>query len=124
MALPARRAAGLQSEPELMAHCRRQITERAAVPCAVRIIEAMPLTAVGKIFKPALRLDAVRHCVRRVADQLDVADMIDVGVRDVGGTIAVVLSAPDPSMADALANMRRELERYAFRIEVEPAPIR
>jgi len=112
------------SEPDLLAHCRRQITERAAIPCAVRILEAMPLTAVGKIFKPALRLDAVRHCVRRVAHQLDGAGMINVEVLDVGGTIAVVLSAPDPSMADALDNMRCELERYTFRVEVEPAPIR
>ena len=45
--------------------------------------------------------------------------MIDVEVRDAGGTIAVVLTAPDPSMADALNNMRRELERYTFRVEVE-----
>jgi fatty-acyl-CoA synthase len=110
------------SEPELLAHCRHQITERAAVPCAVRIIEAMPLTAVGKIFKPALRLDAVRHCVRRVAAQLDGAGMIGVEVRDASGTIAVVLTARDPSMAEALENVRRELERYTFRIEVASTP--
>jgi fatty-acyl-CoA synthase len=38
------------SESELMDHCRSEITERAAIPRTVRIIEAMPLTAVGKIF--------------------------------------------------------------------------
>ena len=43
------------SEPELVAHCQQEIAERAAVPRAVRIVEAMPLTAVGKVFKPALR---------------------------------------------------------------------
>jgi fatty-acyl-CoA synthase len=31
------------------------IVERAARPKAVRIVESMPLTAVGKVFKPALR---------------------------------------------------------------------
>jgi fatty-acyl-CoA synthase len=40
---------------ELMAFAERQISERAARPKAVRIIQAMPLTAVGKVFKPALR---------------------------------------------------------------------
>ena len=52
------------SESELLAHCQSEIAERAAVPRSVRVIEAMPLTAVGKIFKPALRLDAAQHCVR------------------------------------------------------------
>lgn len=32
-----------------------RIVERAARPKAVRIIEALPLTAIGKVFKPALR---------------------------------------------------------------------
>ena len=110
------------SECELMAHCRCEITERAAIPRAVRIIEAMPLTAVGKIFKPALRLDAVQRCVRNVAAQLDGAHAVEVEVRDAGGGIAVVLKAPDPSTAVPVDNMRRELERYTFRVEVESAP--
>jgi fatty-acyl-CoA synthase len=54
------------SESELMGHCRSEIAERAAIPRTVRIIETMPLTAVGKIFKPDLRLDVIRHCVRNV----------------------------------------------------------
>ncbi len=45
---------------------RERTPERAAVPVAVHPIEPMPLTAVGKIFKPALRIDAAR----RVAEQL------------------------------------------------------
>ena len=109
------------SESELMFHCQREITERAAVPRAVRIIEAMPLTAVGKIFKPALRLDAVRHCVRRVAAQLPGADAVDVEVRDARGAITVVLRVADEGMTGAVAEMRCELERYTFRVEVELA---
>ena len=109
------------SESELMCHCQREITERAAVPRAVRIIEAMPLTAVGKIFKPALRLDAVRHCVRGVTAQLPGADAVHVEVRDAGGAITVVLRLADEQMAAAVADMQRELERYTFRVEVESA---
>jgi len=109
------------SESELMAHCQQEITERAAIPRAVRIIEALPLTAVGKIFKPALRLDAVQRCVRSVAAQLDGAHAVDVEVRDAGGAIAVVLKVPGPA-TESVDNMRRELERYTFRVEVESAP--
>jgi fatty-acyl-CoA synthase len=107
------------SEPELMGHCRSEITERAAIPRTVRIIEAMPLTAVGKIFKPDLRLDVIRHCVRNVAARLDEDRTLGLEVRDTGGTIAVVLEVPDPSMADSAEKLRRELERYTFRVEVE-----
>ncbi len=107
------------SEAELMGHCRSEITERAAIPRTVRIIEAMPLTAVGKIFKPQLRLDAIRHCVRNVAARLHEGREIGIEVREMGGTIAVVLAVPDPSMTGAVDSLRRELERYTFRVEID-----
>jgi fatty-acyl-CoA synthase len=40
---------------ELARFAESRIAERAARPKAVRIIETMPLTAIGKVFKPALR---------------------------------------------------------------------
>ncbi len=43
------------SEQELLEHARANVPERPAAPHFVRIIETMPLTAVGKIFKPTLR---------------------------------------------------------------------
>ena len=42
-----------------MTFARAHIGERAAVPKTIRIIPAMPLTAVGKIFKPELKLREV-----------------------------------------------------------------
>lgn len=40
---------------ELMAHARERVPERAAIPVEITILSQMPVTAVGKIFKPALR---------------------------------------------------------------------
>ena len=54
------------SAAELIGHLRQHTPERAAVPVALHFVDPMPLTAVGKIFKPALRVDAMR----RVAEQL------------------------------------------------------
>jgi len=51
---------------ELIGYLREHTPERAAVPVALHFVDPMPLTAVGKIFKPALRVDAMR----RVAEQL------------------------------------------------------
>jgi fatty-acyl-CoA synthase len=54
------------SSSELIGYLRQHTPERAAVPVALHFVDPMPLTAVGKIFKPALRVDAMR----RVAQQL------------------------------------------------------
>jgi len=43
---------------ELKDFARARIPERAANPVDMTLIETMPLTGVGKIFKPALRHDA------------------------------------------------------------------
>jgi fatty-acyl-CoA synthase len=112
------------NEAELLAHCQREIAERAAVPRAVHILEAMPLTAVGKIFKPALRLDATRRCVRNAIAELDGAGAVDVEVRDAGGTVAVVLKLTHSTIPRVADQVRRELERFTFRVELESAPPR
>jgi fatty-acyl-CoA synthase len=55
---------GAQCDPaELIAHARSAITERAAVPVEVVVLDAMPLTAVNKIFKPALRQRAIAQAL-------------------------------------------------------------
>jgi len=38
-----------------------RIPERAAIPKSIKIVSQMPLTAIGKIFKPALRKEAARE---------------------------------------------------------------
>lgn len=50
-------------EEELLAYCRDHLPERAGQPVAITVIKRMPLTPVGKIFKPALRDDAIRRVV-------------------------------------------------------------
>lgn len=40
---------------ELLNYCESEISERAAIPKRIEIISTMPMTAVGKIFRPLLR---------------------------------------------------------------------
>jgi fatty-acyl-CoA synthase len=47
------------TEDELMTHARRHIHERAAYPKHLTILPELPKTAVGKVFKPALRMQAI-----------------------------------------------------------------
>lgn len=58
--------AGATAEPAELVHWAAGHTpERAAVPTQVYIVASIPLTAVGKVFKPALRTDAAERAVRR-----------------------------------------------------------
>ncbi len=56
---------GGQATPEeLMEHCRQRVRERAAVPKFIEVLDELPKTAVGKVFKPDLR----RRAIARIYD--------------------------------------------------------
>ena len=46
---------------ELLAFCDSHITERAAKPKYIEILDELPKTAVGKVFKPDLRKSAIQR---------------------------------------------------------------
>ncbi|MBI3994290.1 MAG: acyl-CoA synthetase [Candidatus Lambdaproteobacteria bacterium] len=78
---------------ELQAFVKERISERAAAPVNVYLIEAMPQTAVGKIFKPKLRWDAVGRVFREKLGALQAKGLqvqVDVGADNVLGTLAHV----------------------------------
>ncbi|HEU5295207.1 MAG TPA: acyl-CoA synthetase [Burkholderiaceae bacterium] len=59
---------------ELITYLREHTPERAAVPVALHFVDPMPLTAVGKIFKPALRNDAARRVAELLLEGLAIGD--------------------------------------------------
>ncbi len=65
-----RKPGALVSTDALIDFVRERTPERAAVPVQVYFIDAVPLTAVGKVFKPALRLDAAQRAVERMLADL------------------------------------------------------
>lgn len=67
------------SPDELIALCQEKISERAAVPVEIIPLPAMPMTAVGKIAKPQLRVDATTRVVREVIGEV----APDAEIRDV-----------------------------------------
>ena len=54
---------------DLMAYARAHIHERAAVPKYIEVLDELPKTAVGKIFKPELRKRAIRRVFTDVFEQ-------------------------------------------------------
>ena len=74
---------------QIAAHAREHIGERAAIPKAVEVIDQMPVTAVGKIFKPALRWASIRSVFETeltALDDLAEGIAVEVGEDKVHGT--------------------------------------
>jgi len=88
------------SEQELLAFLEPRIAERPAMPKRAFVVDAMPLTAIGKIYKPGLRLDAM---VRVFGELLaGAADEIAVEGVDDGGKLSarLLVKASDPAAAE------------------------
>jgi fatty-acyl-CoA synthase len=67
------------SAEELLAHAKRHIHERAAVPKHIEVMDELPKTAVGKIFKPELRKRAIARVLNAALAEEGVAAQV-VGV--------------------------------------------
>lgn len=95
---------GLQaSEAELLAHAAAHIPERAAIPKDVWIIEAIPLTAVGKTFKPSLRFDAIRRTYEQALSELSGNLRVEVLSDERLGQVAHIhLATKDAALAQAV----------------------
>ncbi|MFH2132806.1 MAG: acyl-CoA synthetase, partial [bacterium] len=66
---------------DILDYLQKEIGERAAVPKEVFIMDQIPLTPVGKIFKPSLRWDAVKRVYQKSIEDLgEVIVKVDVTV--------------------------------------------
>lgn len=106
-------------EAELLAHAARHIPERAAIPKDAWIIESIPLTAVGKTFKPALRFDAIARVYQAALAKLDQRLRVEVLSDDKRGQVAHIhLPAGQATLAGAVT---QRLAGFAVAIELHPA---
>lgn len=112
------------SENDIVQWAQSHIGERAAIPKAVYIVDEIPLTAVGKVFKPALRWDATRRAYEQELAQLgDLAQSIEVRVAEdkVHGTLATIRiqAAPGADRSAIEGKVGELLARYTVRFGVE-----
>ena len=64
------------TEDELMAHCDEHVHERAAHPKHMTILDELPKTAVGKVFKPDLRKRAITRIYNQALEEAGVATRV------------------------------------------------
>ena len=109
---------------ELQAHIERNIHEPPAKPKRVVLLDSLPVTAVGKIFKPALRDLAVKEKVRAEIDRIFGAATkaeIHVGKDDQLNTLVrIAVASADVTRMQALAESLSSLPQ-SYRIEDSPS---
>lgn len=98
------------SAEDLAAHARAGIQERAAVPVDIITLNALPMTAVGKVSKPHLRIMALEAVGRAECPDRAVA------VEEKGGKLTLVVTAEDE--ADH-ARIARIFAPYTFTTRVD-----
>ncbi|KWI60940.1 acyl-CoA synthetase [Burkholderia ubonensis] len=111
------------TEHDLEVFMQQEIAERAALPKHVRIVEAIPLTGVGKIFKPELKRRETSDALRTALDQGGAPGAsVNVSTSDSGG-MSVSVELSDPGLETAA---RFVLGRFpfAFSISFAAKPIR
>ncbi|WP_321795562.1 acyl-CoA synthetase [Burkholderia sp. BCC1988] len=111
------------SEHDLEVFMQQEIAERAALPKHVRIVETIPLTGVGKIFKPELKRRETSDALRAALDQGGAPGAsVDVSTSDSGGmSVSVELSNPGLETAARFVLGRFP---FAFSISFAAEPIR
>ena len=86
------------TEAELAEFLRREINERAALPKGIRIVDAIPLTGVGKIFKPALKRREMTDALRSALAEAGVEDATVSLIDDTARGISLHVELSDPAL--------------------------
>ena len=100
------------TEQELRSFAESAISERPAWPKWIRIVDAVPTTAVGKIFKPALREDAARLKVLSILDEHCLTGEVEVKTGDLR-RLRVDVTLAQATDEDA-ARLQEALGAYLF----------
>jgi fatty-acyl-CoA synthase len=111
---------GSMAQPqELADFAQPLIPERPAFPKRVEVLPALPLTAIGKIYKPALKAMAIRHAIAQRLAQAGLAARVSVDVVDEGVRQTVVFNVNDAAPRDALVGELGQLmSRFAIHYRV------
>ncbi len=90
------------SAEELLTFAKANISERAASPVYIECVEAMPVTAVGKIFKPTLRISATERVLAMALEEANVSAKITVEQDKRRGLIAKVQTQDESAAREVL----------------------
>jgi len=106
------------TEDDLAEFMRGEIGERAALPRQIRIVEAMPLTAVGKIFKPELKRRETADALRSALYEAGVTDARVMVENDASRGVSAHVALADPALEVQASAV---LGRFPFAFVIDAA---
>jgi fatty-acyl-CoA synthase len=103
--------------PELRDWAAARVAEPAAAPKEVVVLDALPVTDVGKPYKVPLRADATRRALASALDEIDPVPAVHTAVED--GSVVATVEVRWPADAGTVQSV---LDRYAvaWKIVVKP----
>ena len=90
---------------ELQLHAKANIAERAATPVGIDILEQMPVTAVGKIFKPELRQFAIKRVFENILKEAKIIAKVRVDKDKKKGIVVSIKTESSQQALDAAVGM-------------------
>ncbi len=115
MAYVVKVAGSTVTEADLIAHCASAMSERAAIPKRIEFIDAMPLTAVGKIFRPTLRQKISEQVIRELLTENEIAASVSSELEKKRGLV-LNIDVEDKAKVD---EVKKLVEGYIFISEVQ-----
>ena len=91
---------------------KANIPERAAAPAYVEILETLPVTAVGKVFKPTLRISATTRVLNDALNEAGLSADVSAKMDEKRGLVATI-SAP----ADVLDQAKQALGEFTVQLD-------
>ncbi|HEC00571.1 MAG TPA: hypothetical protein ENI91_02640 [Sphingomonadales bacterium] len=103
-------------DADLRNHMQNVISERAALPVRYEQLKSMPMTAVGKIFKPALRANAALLATEDILAAQGITARISAHY-DTQYGVVVNITIPDISERNCAKSL---MQPFTFRIQWTP----
>jgi len=107
------------TEQELLAFAQHNVHERAAIPKQVYVLDELPVTAVGKVFKPKLEMMEIEKCILQTlaSHEADRQCSVNVYQDPLHGLFADITIAN--AGQDQLIKLRKELGRHTFKFAIK-----
>jgi len=97
------------SEAELLKFAAQHIPERPAMPKRIEPVPGLPLTAVGKVYKPALRARAAEHAITARLIQHGLNNRVSVQGLDQASGLTLQFKPADGQDADTLHDLLKPI---------------
>jgi fatty-acyl-CoA synthase len=100
---------------QLSVFANARIPERPAYPKRISVLPAIPMTAIGKVYKPRLRALACQHVLLDRLEKTSLKDCVALEVEDAAHGLGIdfkILETGDP--APVAERIEKMMQQFAF----------